>query len=56
LNCIQIYWGHGIYGIEAAAKFYFGKPPVLLKIGECAMLAGMIPAPEFFSPFRDGSR
>ena len=55
-KCLQIYWGHGIHGIEAAANFYFGKPPLLLTIGECAMLAGMIPAPEILSPFRDPSR
>lgn len=52
----KIYWGHGIYGIEAAADFYFGKHPSLLTLGECAMLAGIIPAPELLSPLRDPSR
>ncbi|MCO5569936.1 hypothetical protein L7F22_023650 [Adiantum nelumboides] len=52
----KIYWGHGNYGVDAASEFYFGKHVSLLNIGECAMLAGMIPAPEIFSPFHDASR
>lgn len=53
---IQIYWGHGIYGVKSASKFYFGKHPSLLTLGECALLVGMIPAPELRSPFRDYGR
>lgn len=58
LSCYmsKIYWGHGIYGIESASKFYFGKHPCLLSLGESAMLAGLIPAPELRSPLRDASR
>ncbi|GLJ48742.1 hypothetical protein SUGI_1027890 [Cryptomeria japonica] len=52
----KIYWGHGLYGIERASAFYFGKHPSLLTLGECAMLAGIIPAPELLSPYRDPSR
>ncbi|XP_043703893.1 penicillin-binding protein 1A-like [Telopea speciosissima] len=52
----QVYWGHGIYGIESASIFYFGKHPSLLSLGESAMLAGIIPAPELRSPLRDPSR
>ncbi|KAM6543099.1 hypothetical protein CsatB_007546 [Cannabis sativa] len=55
-DVIQIYWGHGIHGIESASRFYFGKHPSLLTLGESALLAGMIPAPELRSPFRDRSR
>lgn len=51
----KIYWGHGIYGVEMASKFYFGKHPTLLCLGECAMLVGIIPAPELRSPLRDTS-
>ena len=53
---LQIYWGHGIYGIKSASIFYFGKHPSLLSLGESAMLAGIIPAPELRSPLRDPSR
>eukprot|EP00850_Spirogloea_muscicola_P000827 SM000003S11072 [mRNA] locus=s3:693500:701554:+ [translate_table: standard] len=52
----KIYWGHGVNGIEAASALYFGKHPSLLTLGECAMLAGIIPAPELLSPYRDPSR
>lgn len=53
---LQIYWGHGIYGIESASIFYFGKHPSLLSMAEAAMLAGMIPAPDLRSPLKDCSR
>ena len=53
---LQIYWGHGRYGIISASIFYFGKHPSLLSLGESAMLAGTIPAPELCSPLRDPSR
>lgn len=52
----KIYWGHGIYGIESASVFYFGKQASLLNLGESALLAGIIPAPELRSPLRDPSR
>ncbi|KAG5575531.1 hypothetical protein H5410_055665 [Solanum commersonii] len=52
----KIYWGHGICGIQSASKLYFGKHMSLLSLGECAMLAAMIPVPELRSPFRDSSR
>ncbi|XP_012854771.1 PREDICTED: uncharacterized protein LOC105974248 [Erythranthe guttata] len=52
----KIYWGHGIYGIKSASNLYFGKHPSLLTLGECALLIGIIPAPESRSPFRDYSR
>ncbi|KAJ0976012.1 hypothetical protein J5N97_017977 [Dioscorea zingiberensis] len=47
----KMYWGHGKFGIESASHFYFGKHPSLLNIGESALLAGILPAPESFSPF-----
>ncbi|KAL0011460.1 hypothetical protein SO802_006568 [Lithocarpus litseifolius] len=58
LSCYmnKIYWGHGIYGIKSASIFYFGKHPSLLSLGESAMLAGIIPAPELRSPLRDPGR
>ncbi|KAF9608419.1 hypothetical protein IFM89_009785 [Coptis chinensis] len=52
----DIYWGHGVYGIESASNFYFGKHPTVLTLGESAMLAGIIPAPELRSPFNEPSR
>jgi penicillin-binding protein 1A len=47
----QIYWGHNLYGVETAAKSYFNKSAANLTLAEAAMMAGMIPAPENYSPF-----
>jgi len=48
-----IYMGHGAYGIDSAAKTYFGKSPDSLSITESAVLAGLVAAPEKYSPFRN---
>ncbi|HIN86338.1 MAG TPA: PBP1A family penicillin-binding protein [Myxococcales bacterium] len=49
----QIYWGHGRWGVGEAARFYFGKPLSAVTLADAALLAGMIAAPERYSPFRD---
>lgn len=49
----QIYLGEGAYGAGAAAKTYFGKPVETLTLAECAMMAGLPPAPNSLSPFRN---
>ena len=38
----RIYLGSGLYGVEAASRGYFGKPPRELTLGDAATLAGMI--------------
>lgn len=50
----QVYWGHNTYGVETAAESYFGKSAKDLTLGESAMMAGFIQAPEEYSPF-DGN-
>jgi len=47
----QVYWGHNLYGIETASQSYFNKPSSELTLAEAAMLAGIIQAPEEYSPF-----
>ncbi len=49
----QIYFGQGAYGVQAAAKTYFGKNVEDLTLGECAMLAGIPKSPNYYSPFND---
>jgi penicillin-binding protein 1A len=49
----QIYLGEGAYGAGAAAKIYFGKTVETLTLAECAMMAGLPPAPNSLSPFRN---
>ncbi len=48
----QIYLGEGAYGVAAAAKTYFGKSVQNLTLGECALIAGLPPAPNNLSPLR----
>jgi len=48
----QIYLGEGAYGVAAAANTYFGKPVNNLTLAECALLAGLPPAPNSLSPLR----
>lgn len=52
----QIYFGHGAYGVGAAAKVFFGKKPHDLNLGECALLAGLPKNPGGFSPFNNARR
>jgi len=47
----QIYFGQGAYGIETAAKTYFGKPAAELDMAESAMLAGLPKAPNTYTPY-----
>lgn len=47
----QVYWGHNNYGVQTAARSYFDKSAETLNLAESAMMAGLIQAPEEFSPF-----
>ncbi|MGI2296414.1 transglycosylase domain-containing protein [Paenibacillus sp. GXUN7292] len=49
----QIYYGHGSYGIEAAAKHYFGKRAQDLSLAESALLAGIPKGPKYYSPYHN---
>lgn len=55
LNLIE--WGNNVYGIGEAARYYFGKHPSELNLGESIFLANIVPRPKkglyFFEP--DGS-
>ncbi len=46
----QIYLGKGTYGVQAAARTFFGKDVWDLGDAECTMMAGMIQLPERYSP------
>jgi penicillin-binding protein 1A len=46
----KIYFGDGLYGAEAAARGYFGKPASDLTLAEAAMLAGIVKAPSAANP------
>ena len=46
----QIFFGHSAYGVEAAAKFYFGKHAKSCTLAECALLATLPKSPNEYSP------
>ena len=46
----QIYFGAGAYGVEAAARVFFGKHAAELTLGEAALLAGLPKNPRDYSP------
>jgi len=48
----QIYFGDGAYGIQSAARGFFGKDVKNLTLSECALLAGLPRNPRGYSPFR----
>ena len=52
----QIYFGEGAYGVDAAAKVFFGKRVQELTLPECALLAGLPRNPRDYSPRRDPDR
>ena len=52
----QIFYGHNTYGIEAAAQLYCGKSVADLSLADGAMIAGLPPAPNTYSPLRNPQR
>jgi penicillin-binding protein 1A len=52
----QIFLGHGVYGFEAAAEYYFSKPARKLTLPEAALLAGLPKGPGIYSPINHPDR
>ena len=52
----SVYLGRGSWGIEMAARSYFGKPAKELTLEEGALLAGLTKGPNYFSPDRHPGR
>jgi penicillin-binding protein 1A len=52
----QIFLGHGVYGFETGAEFYFGKRARDLTLPEAALLAGLPKAPNYYSPINNPER
>ena len=49
----NVYFGHGIYGIENAAQYFYGKSAKELDLNESSMLAGVVNGPTYYSPLND---
>ena len=46
----KVYFGDGLYGVEAASRGYFGKSASDLTLDEAALLAGLIQSPSTYAP------
>ncbi len=46
-----VYFGQGAYGVQSAAQTYFSTDAEDLSLGQSALLAGLIAAPNHFDPF-----
>jgi len=51
LNVVE--WGDGIFGIEAASRYYYGKPSIQLTPVEATRLAAILPSPKRYNPLGD---
>ncbi|HHM23929.1 MAG TPA: PBP1A family penicillin-binding protein [Bacteroidetes bacterium] len=52
----HIYFGHGAYGIKAAAEYFFNKNVKDLTLPECALLAAIVNVPAYYSPINHPDR
>ena len=51
LYCNQMYFGHGVYGVEAASQLYFNKSAKDLSLPEAALIAGILQGNVRQSPY-----
>jgi penicillin-binding protein 1A len=51
LYCNQMYFGHGVYGVEAASRLYFGKSAKDVSLEEAALIAGILQGNVRQSPY-----
>ncbi len=52
----RVYFGSGLWGIEAASLGYFGKHASQLSVAEAALLAGLVQSPSAYAPTADSTR
>jgi penicillin-binding protein 1A len=52
----ELYLGSGAYGVEAAARTYFGKNVADVTLAEAALIAGLAPAPTTYSPHKNWAK
>ncbi|MER1984291.1 MAG: PBP1A family penicillin-binding protein [Solibacillus sp.] len=48
-----VYYGHGMYGVEAASRYFYGKSASDLTLAEASMLAGVPKGPTYYSPINN---
>ena len=54
LNVIE--WGNGVFGAEAAARYYYRQPAARLSAPQAARLAAMVPNPRYYDTHRTDPR
>lgn len=47
----QVWFGQGVYGVEAASQVYFNKSVKDLNLAQCALIAALPKAPQYYSPY-----
>ncbi len=52
----EVEWGENIYGIEAASRFYLDKHAAELTQSEASLLAGMLPNPRYYNPYKHADK
>jgi membrane peptidoglycan carboxypeptidase len=52
----RAYFGDNLVGVDAASQSFFQKDPIQLRVGDAALLAGLIKSPSRFSPFEHPDR
>ena len=52
----EVYFGHGRYGIEEAARFFFRRSAAELDVAQAALLAGLVNSPSKWSPLKHADR
>ncbi len=51
-----VFFGHDAHGLKSAARLYFDKEVADLAVEECALIAGLLKAPNTYSPFNNPDR
>lgn len=46
----SVYFGHGAWGVQTAARVYFNLPVAALNYGQCTLLAGLLQSPNAYDP------
>jgi len=47
----QVWFGQGVYGVQAASQVYFNKSVQDLSLTQCALIAALPKAPQYYSPY-----
>jgi penicillin-binding protein 1A len=56
IHANRAYFGPGITGVERASMEFFHKEPDTLSVEEAALIAGLLRAPNVYSPYKDPER